>query len=98
MKKKNSAPVALPSNPADRTKIKNMIRTISDSMTRMDAERDAIKEVKKEMKELFELPPKQINKMAKAYHKNSFKEEVQTAEEFDALYTSVFGDVADDES
>lgn len=77
------------SSPADRTKIKQMLGEISNSMTRMQAERDYIKEAIKEMSDQFQLPKKTLNKMAKVYHKQNFNEEVASHEEFEDLYETI---------
>jgi len=77
------------SNPADRLKIKKMLAEISNSMTRIDAEKDLIRETIKEMSDQFQLPKRTLSKMAKVYHKQNFQQEVQSHEEFESLYESV---------
>lgn len=78
-------------SPADRKKIKDALQEISNSMTRMDAERDLIKEIKADLHEDFkeQLSKKQISKMARVYHKQNFTEEQQAADEFETLYEEV---------
>lgn len=78
-------------NPADRKKIKDALQEISNSMTRMDAERDLIKEIKADLHEQFkeQLSKKQISKMARVYHKQNFTEERLAADEFETLYEEV---------
>lgn len=77
------------SSPADRSKIKQMLGEISNSMTRMQAERDYIKEAIKEMSDQFQLPKRTLNKMARVYHKQNFNEEVASHEEFEDLYETI---------
>lgn len=77
------------SNPADRQKIKKMLGEISDSMTRIAAERDLIKETVKEMSQEFNLSKRQLNRMAKVYHKQNFSREQEEHSEFEDLYTSI---------
>jgi hypothetical protein len=77
------------SSPADRTKIKKMLDEISNSMTRIAAERDLIKETVSELSKEFELPKKYLNRMAKVYHKQNFQIEQANHEEFEDLYTSI---------
>jgi uncharacterized FlaG/YvyC family protein len=77
------------SSPADRTKIKKMLDEISNSMTRIAAERDLIKETISELSKEFELPKKYLNRMAKVYHKQNFQIEQANHEEFEDLYTSI---------
>jgi hypothetical protein len=74
----------------DKEKLKKAIQEISNSMTRMDAERDLIKEIIKDANEEHEIDKKVLRKMARAYHKQNFSEEVATQEEFESLYQEVF--------
>lgn len=77
------------SSPADRQKIKKMLGEVSDSMTRIAAERDLIKETIKEMSQEFNLSKRQLNRMAKVYHKQNFSREQEEHSEFEDLYTSI---------
>lgn len=77
------------SNPADRQKIKKMLGEVSNSMTRMEGERDLIKETIKEMSQEFNLSKRQLNRMAKVYHKQNFSREKEEHSEFEDLYTSI---------
>jgi uncharacterized FlaG/YvyC family protein len=77
------------SSPADRTKIRKMLGEISNSMTRIAAERDLIKETIAELSKEFELPKKYLNRMAKVYHKQNFQLEQSSHEEFEELYVSI---------
>lgn len=77
------------SNPADRDKIKKMLGEVSNSYTRMEAERDLIKETIKEMSQEFNLSKRVLNKMARTYHKQNFMREREEHEEFEDLYTTI---------
>lgn len=77
------------SNPADRKAIYEAIREISNSMTRMEAERDLISETLKDIKEKFELPPKYTRKLARIYHKQNFQEVKAEQEEVETLYDTI---------
>lgn len=77
------------SSPTDRAKIKKMLGEISNSYTRVAAERDLIKETISEMSQEFNLPKKTLNKMAKVYHKQNFHVEQADNEEFEDLYTTI---------
>lgn len=77
------------SNPADRQKIKKMLGEVSNSMTRIEGERDLIKETIKEMSQEFNLSKRQLNRMAKVYHKQNFSREKEEHSEFEDLYTSI---------
>ena len=77
------------SSPADRDKIKKMLAEISGSMTRMEAERDLVRETIKDMSKQFNLPVKTLNRMAKIYHKQNYNQEVAEHEEFEELYETI---------
>lgn len=79
------------SNPEDQEKIRKALKEISDSYTRIEGEKDLIKEIVEEVKENFNLPKRTINKMAKTYHKQNFHEEQASFEEFEALYEEIVG-------
>lgn len=77
------------SSEVDKKKIKSMLQEISNSYTRIAAERDLIKETIATMAEDFELPKPILRKMAKVYHKQNFHTEQADHEEFEQLYTEV---------
>lgn len=77
------------SSPTDRAKIKKMLGEVSNSMTRIEAERDLIKETIKEMSQEFNLSKRHLNRMAKVYHKQNFTREQEEHSEFEDLYTSI---------
>jgi DNA-binding transcriptional regulator GbsR (MarR family) len=77
------------SNPADRKAIYDAIREISNSMTRMEAEKDLISETLKAVKDKFELPPKYVRTLAKIYHKQNFNQIKEEQAEVEELYESI---------
>lgn len=77
------------SNPKDREKLLGVIKECSDSLTRMAAERDLVKESIAEICEQLELPKKLVNKMVKVYFKQNFDEEVAVQDQFETLYETV---------
>jgi len=77
------------SNPVDRKKIKDALQEISHSFTRIEAERDLIKDIVKDLSEQYQLSKKIVNKMARVYHKQNFDQEVATHEEFETLYEEI---------
>lgn len=76
-------------NPVDRKKIKDALFEISNSYTRIEAEKDLIKDIVEDLADKFELPKKHINKIARAYHKQNYNEQVADSEEFQELYESL---------
>jgi hypothetical protein len=77
------------SSPEDKKKLKGAIQEISNSMTRMEAERDLIKEIIKEQSDQFQIPKKILAKIAKTYHKQNLTQEVEDHEDFVELYEEV---------
>ena len=64
------------SNPVDKKKIKDALFEISNSYTRIDAEKELIKDIVEDLADKFELPKKHINKIARAYHKRPNEMEI----------------------
>jgi hypothetical protein len=77
------------SNPADRDKLLGVLKECSNSMVRMEGERDLIKEAVKDICDKLELPKRVVNKMVKVYHKQNFDEEVAVQDQFMELYNAV---------
>ena len=77
------------SNAADRKKILDAITEISNSMTRISAERDFIKDAVIDVSDKFQIPKKIVAKMARVYHKQSFNTESEENSEFESLYEEV---------
>jgi polyhydroxyalkanoate synthesis regulator phasin len=81
--------IIIPSSPKDREEIKNAMSEISNSMTRMEAERDLITDILKKVEEEHEIPKKYMRKMSKIFHKQNFVEMQQEQEDIEALYETV---------
>jgi hypothetical protein len=79
----------IPSSPADRQKLKQILRDMTDCMTRMDAEREVIKELAEAAEESFEIPKKLINKLARTLHKSNITEIVSDTENLEFLYETL---------
>jgi hypothetical protein len=73
----------------DKEKILGCLQEISNSLTRVEAERDFIKEVLQRMQDEFELPKKLSRKLARTYHKRNFEEEVASQNDFVEIYENV---------
>lgn len=78
-------------NPADKKKVKDALFEISGSYARIEAEKELIKDIINDLADNFELPKKQVSKIAKAYHKQSFNQQLAESEEFQELYESIIG-------
>lgn len=77
------------SSTEDRKKIFAAIREISNSFTRIEAERDLIKETVKDISDNFQIPRKVVNKIAKTYHKQNMTQVEQDHEEFVGVYEEI---------
>lgn len=78
--------VIIPSNEADREKIMKSIEAISDSLTRIEGEKNWIKEEIAAVSESTNVPKKFLNKLARTYHKQNFDNVMKEVEDFEALY------------
>ena len=81
--------MTVPSNPNDRKAIFDCMKEISNSMTRMDAERDLMKQAIEDICEEQNLSKKTFRRMAKVYHRQNFKQELEEHEEFETLYETI---------
>jgi hypothetical protein len=77
------------SNPADREKLLKVLSECSNSMVRIDTEKDLIKEAIADTSKQLQIPKKLISKMVKVYHKQNYDEEVAVHEQFETLYETV---------
>jgi hypothetical protein len=75
----------------DRKKIRDAMQEASNSLIRIDAEKDLIKNIVEDLNEAFEIPKKTLSKMIKVYHKQNFQEEVASHDEFETLYETITG-------
>ena len=70
----------------DRKKFMGAIQELSNSMLRIEAERDLIREIVKEKSDEFKISKKIINKIAKTYHKQNRTQVEAEHEEFMEIY------------
>lgn len=78
------------SNPADRKTIRDALHEISSAMTRIEGERDYIKETVKDITAKYPAVSKRVfRKMIKVYHAQTFTQEVEEHEEFENLYETI---------
>lgn len=81
--------VIIPSSPADRIAVKNRLAEISNSLTRIEAERDQINQILQEMQDAYELPKKHMRKVAKVYHKQNLNEVKEEFSDVEDIYNAV---------
>jgi hypothetical protein len=81
--------IIIPSNVAELKTIQSALKEMSNCMLRIDAEKEAMKDIIEDLNEKYELPKKFISKMARVYHKQSFDKESVEHEDFADLYVAV---------
>ena len=77
------------SNKNDRDKLLKVLKECSDSLTRIDGEKDLIREAVTDICKQLQLPKRLVNRMVKVYHKQNYDEEVAVHEQFETLYETV---------
>lgn len=90
--KRKKVEFVMPTSPADVLKIKNAVKEASNSMLRIEAERENIKAIREVLKDELGLPNAKFNELTKLYHKQNYSEVVAKDEEKVELYVKVFGD------
>lgn len=77
------------SNPEDQKKLFNVVRECSNSLTRIQGEREYIKEAIGSICKELNLSKLLVNKIVRTYFKQNYDEEIATSEEFQQLYETV---------
>ena len=81
--------VIVPSSPEDKKKIRQALQEISDSLTRMEAERDLIKDILQTVEDNYKIKKKYTRRLAKVFHKQNFNQVKQDQQDLETLYESV---------
>lgn len=89
--KKQPVEFVMPTNPKEIQQIENAVKEASNSLIRIESERDLIKEIKEVLPEELGLPAKKTQELIKIYHKQNYSEVVGKFEETSELYEKVFG-------
>lgn len=85
-----SKTIIIPSNPVDQQAVLDCIKEIDASLYRISGEKDLIKAaVEGLMEKVDGLDKKNINKMARVYHKQNFNTFEAENEDFVELYTTI---------
>lgn len=77
-------------NPEDRKKFTKAIQELSNSMTRIDAEKDLMKDIIQETFDSVGVDKKYIRKIAAIYHKQNLTEVKTETDEVMELYDELF--------
>jgi len=86
---KMSNNVVIPSDDETKKRVRDALVEISNSMTRMDAERDLIKNILQDVDDDTGVPKKYIRKMARIYHKQNLNEVKAENDDVETLYETV---------
>jgi viroplasmin and RNaseH domain-containing protein len=81
--------VTIPSDPQTKQTLLNALKEMSNSMTRVDAEKDLQKEIIEEVSDKTEVPKKYISKLARIYHKQNISEVKTENDDLETLYEVV---------
>jgi hypothetical protein len=81
--------IILPSSDSDKDRIRGCMEEVSNAYTRMEAEREFIKEAINALADDVDIPKKYLNKMARIFHKQNLSEAVGEMEDVEALYETV---------
>lgn len=75
----------------EKLKLVDTLKEISASMARMDAERDVLKQLKKDICDELDMNRKVLNKLARLYYKGNFSEEKELNTSVEELYQRIGG-------
>lgn len=86
---KMSSNVVIPSDDETKKRIRGALEEISNSMTRMGAERDLIKNILQDVEDDTQVPKKYLRKMANIFHKQNLNEVKTENDDVETLYETV---------
>ena len=81
--------VIIPTSDEDRKRIRGAMEEISNSYTRVEAERDFIKDAINDLSEEVDIPKNILRKMARIFHKQNMADVVSEVEDIEALMESI---------
>lgn len=81
--------IVIPTSTTDKQKIKDAVTEMSNSMLRIDSEREFQRDVCARIKDEVGLEPKYLKQLAKVYHKQNFTEVQAQQDDFETLYEEV---------
>ena len=80
--------IIIPSSDADRKIIKDAMTELSNSMVRIESEKNFIKEAIEELNDKVGIDKKHLRKLANVYHKQTLAQVTGEMEDLEALYES----------
>lgn len=81
--------MTLPSSPSDVAAIRRALDEISASLTRIEAERDLVRDIVSNTCDALKLDKKVFRRTARVYHRRSYTSELQEHADFEQLYEAV---------
>lgn len=81
--------VVIPSDDETKKRIRGALEEISNSMTRMGAERNLIKNILQDVEDDTQVPKKYLRKMANIFHKQNLNEVKTENDDVETLYETV---------
>lgn len=85
----NDIESAIPSNPKDRQKVKQMLSEMTHCLQRIEDERESFKDIAKAIVDEFGIKKKIINKLARTMYKHDYANQQAENEHFEFLYESL---------
>lgn len=82
--------VVLPSSEADVAAIQKILKEVSDCMTRIEGEKEYIKDALGDLSKQYGIPKVMLNKVARAFHKRNIEEEKAKSDDMFYLYDGIF--------
>lgn len=79
----------IPSNPADRKKMKGMLSEMTHCLQRADDERESMKDIAAEIESQFGVSKKIANKLARTMYKHNYADLQAENEHFEFLYEAL---------
>lgn len=96
MAKATKQPFVIPSDKNSIKSIQSAVKEASNSLLRIQAEKDLLKEIAEVVNDEHNLPKADFNRMAKVYFKSEYAKLTNKHEEFNDLYESVMAGVDPD--
>ena len=81
--------VTIPSSPEDRKEVRDRLAEISNSFTRIEAERDHINNILSDLQDEYELPKKHMRKVARVFHKQNIHEVKEEFSDIEDIYNAI---------
>jgi len=76
-------------SPEDIRKVADAIEVLNDSMTRVAAERDLVKETVNKLHEEIGFPKRLLRRLAKTHYNRSFEIDTQENRDFESAYETI---------